>query len=138
VSRWFALDQKNESFFLKEVLSITEDKNGVQLYNGEPKENGKFYQVGHLSKIVVNGQEVDKTGPVGPFKFLNIIKNSEVVRFSNVKFVDGDQAVSLYYPTEIDGKNFLLPGLKYKIGKGASLWSKMDFVSLMLALFLGT
>src|SRR5690606_38452990 len=68
VSRWFALDQKNESFILKEVLSITEDKNGVQLYNGEPKENGKFYQVGHLSKIVVNGQEVDKTGPVGPFK----------------------------------------------------------------------
>jgi len=138
ISRWFALDKKDEGPVLKEVLSITESDKGGLLYNGEPKENGKFYQVGHLSKIVVNGQEVDKTGPVGPFEFLSIIKESEVVRFSNVKFSDGDQSVSLYFPVEISGKNFLLPGLKYKIGKGSSLWSKMDVVSLMLALFLGT
>ena len=138
VSRWFILDQKGEGAVLKEVLSITEDSEGGVLYNGEPKENGKFYQVGHLSKIVVNGQEVDKTGSVGPFQFLDIIKESEVVRFLNVKFSDGDQAVSLYYPAEISGSSFLLPGLKYKIGKDASWWSKMDFVSLMLALFLGT
>src|SRR5690606_1503977 len=70
--------------------------------------------------------------------YLTIIKDSEVVRFTNVKFSDNGQDVSLFYPNEISGKDFMLPGLKYKIGKGASLWSKMDFVSLMLALFLGT
>ena len=32
----------------------------------------------------------------------------------------------------------MLQGLKYKIGKGASMWSRLDFVSLMIALFLGT
>jgi len=138
ISRWFNLVKANGTYTLKEVLSITEDANGIQLYNGEPKENGKFYQVGHLSKIIVNGKEVDKTGSVGPFEFLKIIKDSEVVRFSNVKFTNQSQVVSLYYPSEISGKDFMLPGLKYKIGKGASLWSKMDFVSLMLALFLGT
>jgi len=138
ISRWFHLDRTNDAYSLKEALSITEDRNGVQLYNGEPKENGKFYQVGHLSKIIVNGKEVDKTGPVGPFEFLTIIKDSEVTRFSNVKFSDNGQNVSLYYPNETSGKDFMLPGLKYKIGKGASLWSKMDFISLMLALFLGT
>src|SRR5690606_37189266 len=138
VSRWFNLVPAGETFVLKEVLSITEDKSGVQLFNGEPKENGRFYQVGHLSKIIVNGKEVDHTGPVGPFEYLTIIKDSEVVRFSNVKFNDNNSSVSLYYPAEIAGKDFMLPGLKYKIGKGASLWSKMDFVSLMLALFLGT
>jgi len=138
VSRWFDLVQSDNHYVLKEVLSITEDENGVQLYNGEPKESGKFYQVGHLSKIIVNGKEVDKTGTVGPFEYLNIIKESTVVRFSNVQFRDNNRAVSLFYPSEVDGKDFLLPGLKYKIGKGASLWSKMDFVSLMLALFLGT
>jgi cation/acetate symporter len=138
VSRWFDLVKTDNNYVLKEALSITEDENGTQLYNGEPKENGNFYQVGHLSKIIVNGKEVDKTGPVGPFEYLNIIKESTIVRFSNVNFQDDGQAVSLFYQSEIDGKDFLLPGLKYKIGKGASLWSKMDFVSLMLALFLGT
>jgi len=138
ISRWFNLVQSDNQYVLKEALSITEDENGIQLYNGEPKENGNFYQVGHLSKIIVNGKEVDKTGPVGPFEYLNIIKESTVVRFLNTKFQDNSKNVSVFYQDEIDGKDFLLPGLKYKIGKGASLWSKMDFISLMLALFLGT
>ena len=138
ISRWFNLVQSDNQYVLKEALSITEDENGIQLYNGEPKENGNFYQVGHLSKIIVNGKEVDKTGPVGPFEYLNIIKESTVVRFLNTKFQDNSKNVSVFYQDEIDGKDFLLPGLKYKIGKGGSLWSKMDFISLMLALFLGT
>jgi len=138
ISKWFDLVEINHAYVLKEVLSITENQKGMQLYNGEPKENGNFYQVGHLSKIIVNGKEVSKTGPVGPFEFLTIIKDSEIVRFQNIKFTDNDQNVSLFYQEEIAGKDFMLPGLKYKIGKGASLWSKMDFVSLMMALFLGT
>jgi len=32
----------------------------------------------------------------------------------------------------------LIPGLKFKIGKGATPLSKLNFISLMLALFLGT
>src|SRR5690606_4948498 len=139
VGRWFDLTKANgEQYELKEVLTISENANGVQLYNGEPKENAKFYQVGQLSKNIVNGVEVDTTRPVGPFKFLNVIKNSDVVRFSQAKFVDGGEHVSVYYQNVISGKSFLLPGLKYKIGKGASIWSKLDFISLMLALFLGT
>ncbi|WP_118194971.1 sodium/solute symporter [Albibacterium indicum] len=138
IERWFMLTEKNDKPVLTEALSITVDENGTQLYNGEPKENGNFYQVGHLSKIVVDGQEVESSGPVNPIQFLNIIKNSELVRFLNVKFSDGNQEVSLYYQEETSGKDFMLPGLKYKIGKDASWWSKMDFVSLMIALFLGT
>ncbi|HLT42212.1 MAG TPA: hypothetical protein VKZ95_05855, partial [Sphingobacteriaceae bacterium] len=64
IVRWFDLVEESPNYILKEALSITEDKNGVQLYNGEPKTNGNFYQVGHLSKIVVDGKEVEKTGPV--------------------------------------------------------------------------
>ena len=30
------------------------------------------------------------------------------------------------------------PGLYYKLDKGSTLWSRLDFISLMLALFLGT
>lgn len=138
IQRWFLLNKMEGEPILNEALSITTDESGMQLYNGEPKENGNFYQVGHLSKVIVNGEEVESSGSVNPVQFLNIIKNSEVVRFLNVKFTSNNQEVSLYYPEETSGESFMLPGLKYKIGKGASWWSKMDFISLMMALFLGT
>lgn len=137
--RWFHLSDKDGTNKLSETLSITQGTDGSLLYNGEARENGNFYQVGHLNKVVVDGQEVNSTGPVNPLEYLEIIKDSEIVRFLNVKFTDKNgEEVSLYYQNIVPGKNFMLPGLKYKIGKDASLWSKMDFVSLMLALFLGT
>ncbi len=138
VERWFDLTSGNDGHVLKEALSVTQLAGGQTLYNGEPQENGRFYQVGHMSKIVVNGVEVDKTGPVGPFEFLSTLQDSEVVRFLQVKFSDGDDHVSVYYQQPTAGESFMVPGLKYKIGRDANLWSKLDFISLMLALFLGT
>ena len=138
IFRWFDLIKKDQAYTLLEVLSISEGENGVKLYNGEPKEKAKFYQVGHMSKIIVDNKEVSKTGPLGPFKFLSTIEKSEIVRFSESKFTEDGKKVSLYYQNITSGKDFMLPGLKYKIGKGASIWSRLDFISLMLALFLGT
>jgi len=138
VERWFYLTDKDGKQSLKETLTIVQKANGEKLYNGETKDKRKFYQVGHLSKIVVNGKEVERTGAVGPFEFLSTIKESEVVRFLQTKVTDGTDQVAIYYPENIAGAKFMLPGLKYKIGSDASLWSKLDFVSLMLALFLGT
>lgn len=138
IERWFNLLQKDGSYILKEALSIAENGKGSMLYNGLPKENAKFFQVGHMSKIIVDGKEVEKTGPVGPFEFLSTIEKSEVVRFAEAKFSDEGKKVTVYYQNVTSGKDFMLPGLKYKIGKGASIWSRLDFISLMLALFLGT
>ena len=138
IDRWFDLMQDDQKFILKETVSISEDENGVQLYNGEPKENGNFFQVGHMTKIVVDGKDVEKTGPVGPIEYLSIIEKSELVRFAEAKFSHNGESVSIYYQNITSGKDFMLPGLKYKIGKGSSIWSKLDFISLMLALFLGT
>lgn len=138
IERWFVLSTANGEPVLKETLTIVQKANGEKLYNGETKDKRKFYQVGHLSKIIVNGKEVDKTGALGPFKYLSTIKESQVVRFLQTKLTDGTDQVAVYYPEVIAGEKFMLPGLKYKIGTGASLWSKLDFVSLMLALFLGT
>lgn len=136
--RWFHLTNKDNTYILKEALSISEGDGGARLYNGKPKNKAEFFQVGHLSKIIVDGKEVDKTGPVGPFEFLSTIRESEIVRFSEVKFTDEGKKVSLFMQNPTSGESFMLPGLKYKIGKGASLWSRLDFISLMLALFLGT
>ncbi|MBU0489119.1 MAG: cation acetate symporter [Bacteroidetes bacterium] len=137
VNRWFQLSEKDGQTVLIEMLSITSTPEGT-LYNGEPKENAKFFQVGHLNKIVFNGAEVSETGPIGPMKFLSTLGNSQFVRFGKEKFHDGDNAVTVYPQSVAPGKAMLTPGLKFKIGEGASLWDKLNFISLMIALFLGT
>ena len=136
--KWFRLMEKDGSYSLEEALSIEKTESGQTLYNGKPKTEAEFFQVGHMSKIIVDGKEVEKTGALGPFEFLSTIEKSEVVRFSEAKFTDGGTSVSVFFQNPTSGKDFMLPGLKYKIGKGANIWSQLDFISLMLALFLGT
>ena len=38
--------------------------------------------------------------------------------------------LSVYYQNITSGKKFMTPGLKYKIGKGSTIWDKVDFISL--------
>lgn len=137
---WYHLNKKDDSANLEEMLYITVLPNGDKLYNGAPKSANKFYQVGHLSKIIVDGKEVDKTGPVGPFQFIKTIENSEIVRFSKKAFNDGEEKVTVYYQKVTSGKDVMKPGLLYKLSAaaGATFWDKLNFLSLMLALFLGT
>ncbi len=139
VARWFDLiSVENGKTVLKEMLSITNVKDGEMLYNGELKEKDAFFQVGHMNKIIVDGKEVESTGPIGPFKFLSTIQKSEIVRFKKVKFTDKGNNVTVWYQNITSGKEMMMPGLKFTIGDGATLWTKLNFVSLMLALFLGT
>jgi len=134
IYRWFT---KNGDKF-EEAMSTTKTIDGEKLYNGEPKVEGKFYQVGTLVKIIKDGEEVESTGKVGPLKFLSIINSSDVARYVKILFDDGDNEVTAYVQKITPGKEMLIPGLKFKIGKGATPLSKLNFISLMLALFLGT
>ena len=137
---WYSLTSKEGKTILEEMIYITVKPDGEMLYNGAPKSERKFYQVGHLSKIIVDGKEVDKTGPVGPFEFIKAIENSEVVRFSKKAFSDGGDKVTVWYQNITSGKDVMKPGLLYKLSKaaGATFWDKLNFLSLMVALFLGT
>lgn len=137
---WYKLTEADGRSVLSESLSTTDMANGEKLYNGAPQSEKKFYQVGHLSKLVVDGVEVDSTGPVGPFEFLRLIGNSEVVRFSKTMFHDGEDKVTVWSQNPTSGADVMKPGLRFKLSKksGATFWDKMNFLSLMLALFLGT
>ena len=138
---WYKLTKNADGeAILTESLSTTDKANGEKLYNGAPKEEKRFYQVGHLSKIMVDGVAVDSTGPVGPFEFLKLVENSEVVRFAKSTFHDGDDKITVWSQNVTQGKDVMKPGLLYKLSKkaGATFWDKMNFLSLMLALFLGT
>ncbi len=136
IQHWFKLSKDSAS--LDEMLSVTTLEDDTKLYNGEPQEAAKFYQVGHMSKIIVDGKEVDKTGPLGPFEFLATLENSELVRFTKKEIPEAKTTV--WFQTPTSGKDMLSPGLLLKITSktGATIWDKLNFFSLMLALFLGT
>jgi len=127
-----------EENVLKETLFVTSLGEGGTLYNGAPKEDAKFFQVGHMSEV--NGSEDGETGPLNPFTFVEAIRDGTVVLWEKEVVQDGDDVITVYYQNPTPGSEVLQPGMKFKVDsdKGATLLSKIDFVSLMLALFLGT
>ncbi|MCK5672055.1 MAG: cation acetate symporter, partial [Spirochaetales bacterium] len=136
IENWWKVEK--DGVRITETLSIVSGTAKEKLYNGAPIEEGLFYSVGHLSKIIVNGKEVEKTGSLGPFKFISTIQDSEVVRFISSKFHYEDDSVSLWYQEPTSGEEIMRPGLKFKVDKGSTPLSKLNFVSLMIALFFGT
>jgi len=138
INTWWSISEKDGVTVLKEALSVTKTADKKELYNGAPKTDKLFFQVGHASKIVMDGQEVEKTGPMGPFKFLATVQQSEVVRFSKTLLEDGTDKITVYSQNPTAGSDIMRPGLKFKVDKGSTFMSKLNFVSLMLALFFGT
>jgi cation/acetate symporter len=135
---WWKLQTTETGYVLEEALSVVTLSDGTKLYNGAPKEEERFYQVGHMHKIIVDGEEVDATGPLGPFRFISTISNSEIVRFSRALFTFEGESVTVYYQNITTGIDIMKPGLLYKLDGADNFWPKVDFLSLMLALFLGT
>ncbi len=138
VNTWWQISEQDGASVLKEALSATVLPDGSKLYNGEPQENRKFFQVGHMSKIVVDGKEVEETGSVGPFKFLATVDQGEVMRFKKNKFKDGESSVTVWTQNPTSGETLMRPGVKFKVDEGSTFMSKLNFVSLMIALFFGT
>jgi len=138
IASWWYLSKKDGKDILEECPSKTITADKKVLYNGAPKKDKRFYQVGHMSKIIVDGKEVSKTGPIGPFKFLEVIDDSEIVRFKENEFAYKGDKVTVWTPNITSGKSIMRPGLKFKVDKGSNWWSRLDFISLMLALFFGT
>jgi cation/acetate symporter len=123
---------------LQEALSRTTTANGALLYNGAPQAERRFFQVGSFANLVVNGEQVDSLERVDAFGFLAAIQHSDVTRFVPVSFEDGGERVTVWYQSVMPGERLMRPGVRFKIDEGSTLLSKLDFVSLMLALFLGT
>ncbi len=138
IQTWWSVNTVEDGVQLRETLSKTVTAQGATLYNGAPQEDRRFFQVGTFAKIVVNGEEVESLDNVSPFQFLAVIQESDVVRFTPVKFDNDGDSVTVWYQTITPGENLMRPGVHFKIDEGATFLSKLDFVSLMLALFLGT
>jgi cation/acetate symporter len=138
IESWWSLNFVDGAPQLEEALSIVITSDGRKLYNGAPGIERRFYQVGHASKIIHQGEEVTETGPLGPLEYIATIENSEITRFLKKTLDDNGDKVTVYYQNVTSGKEIMRPGLFYKLGEKGNFWSKLDFISLMLALFLGT
>lgn len=138
IESWWHLTDQDSEAILHETLSIVQSDSGELLYNGLPREEGGFFQVGHFNRIVVNGEEVDSIEGVNPAEFLAIVEDSEIVTYTKSSFSSSGNEITLWYPTVTAGERIMRPGLQFKVDEGSTTVSRLNFVSLMLALFFGT
>ncbi|MDF1568345.1 MAG: cation acetate symporter [Spirochaetaceae bacterium] len=138
VRTWWSLDTEGSIPILREALSKTESPDGSVLYNGAPKEEQKFYPVGRMSRIYLDGEVVENTGRLTIISYLRAIQDGQVLRYAKESFDIDGASVTVWAQNPTAGEKFLRPGLKYKLGEGANIFTKFDFVSLMMALFFGT
>jgi len=136
-SIWHVAEGANGAYTLEETLFTEELPDGTKLYNGSAKEDGKFFAVGHLKEIKIDGKEVAQTGALGPLSYLKAVKNSTIVLWGKKYVMEGDTKYTVYYQKPTPGARVLRPGLKFKVDNATGT-QKFNFISLMLALFCGT
>lgn len=125
-----------------ETQTVGEDSAGNVLVNGEVKGTAKgepeLHPVGHISKLP---DGVDKSGPVGPLSFFSTLQQSEVVLWGSEKVKEANgTTTTVYYQKPTPGSHILRPGEhpKFKGIREDAFLGKLNFLSLMLALFCGT
>ena len=112
---------------------------GVKLVNGKPhSKEHDFWPVGHVSKLPDGRLD---TGPLGPFEFLSVLQRSEVVLWSAKTSKDAaGRTTTVYSQKPTPGSEVLRPGNSptFRGVRSEHFWDKLNFLSLMLALFCGT
>jgi cation/acetate symporter len=135
---WWLLAEKDGAIELHETQSVVTAKDGQRLINGAPASpDNQVRQVGSIAQL--RGSSNATTGSVSPLELLSAVtdKDTKINLWKDVAFTDKDGAkVTVYYSKVISGNLVMRPGLKFKV-QGTPL-ERMDFLSLMLALFLGT
>ncbi len=136
LNRGLKVDDRPEAM---EPQVVTTTPGGTKLINGLPhgkgQEEADLRPVGHLSKLPGG---VKETGPLGPLQYLSTLQQSEVVLWTKKEAASQSGKIITYSPVKTSGQDVLLPGRKYDGLRDNNLWKKLDFVSLMLALFCGT
>jgi cation/acetate symporter len=124
---------------LAETQWVTDYPDGGRWVNGAPaSDTNQLRQVGTIDRI--GGEYVEPTlhKGVGPFKFLSLIGNKDTVirLWKQAQFKDSERNVTVHYPVLTGGNRVMRPGLKFNVG-GTPI-QRIEFLSLMMALFFGT
>jgi len=127
---------------LTEAQTETRQADGQLFENGLPRGRGpglgELHPVGFVRSLP---GAVSQTGPLGPFDFLRTLQKSEVVLWeSRALPPENGSKTTVYFQKPTLGEKILRPG-EHPMFRGirsAKLTDRVNFVSLMLALFCGT
>lgn len=140
-STWSVEPDGAGKVFLHEAQT-TKRRNGVEFVNGQPKGNKKgepeLHPIGHVSKLP-GGKS--STGRLGLISFFSTLQQSEVVLWRNDTIKDSiGSETTVYYQKPTPGSRILRPGEhpRFKGIRSDKVIDKLNFLSLMLALFCGT
>jgi cation/acetate symporter len=135
---WHATPGADDAVTLDETQFVEARQDGTWINGAPATEDNKLRQVGNLE--TVEGQAGVDTGSIlNPVEFLATLSAEDTVfrlwKSSSFTQASGEK-VTVYYWTDASGDRVMRPGLKFKV-EGTPL-ERLDFLSLMLALFLGT
>jgi cation/acetate symporter len=139
---WRFRHTNDGNVYLDETQTVTRQPDGTKLVNGLPMGTrpgeAVLHPVGNISRLPDNQT---KTGPLGPLSFISTLQQSEVVLWGNQTITDANGAkTTVYYPKPTPGQKVLRPGEhpRFMGIRGDKFSDKLNFLSLMLALFCGT
>jgi cation/acetate symporter len=142
VTVWSVTEQDDGDILVSEAQSMTKKPDGAILVNSQPKgtEKGEpeLHPVGYVSRLPGN---VEKTGPLGPLSFFRTLHDSQVVLWGSQKINETDGSVTtVYFQKPTPGSRILRPGEhpRFRGIRSDKPIDKLNFLSLMLALFCGT
>ncbi len=143
VTVWRKTPLSDSATVYYETQTQTTTADGRQLVNGLPHGTGQgetdFFPVGNIERLPDNASH---TGPLGPIGFFSTLEQSQIMQWSKdpAKIVDDGDTTTVYYPQLTAGSDVLLPGKSptFQGIRGDDLYAKLNFLSLMLALFGGT
>jgi cation/acetate symporter len=112
---------------------------GSVLVDGKPQSlEHDLRPVGTILRLPERFANAAATGPLRPLEYLAALEDSTVVTWSATKRTDAEGTHTTYAPVERRGADLLKPGGSFKGLTTGKLADRLDFASLMLALFCGT
>ena len=105
---------------------------------GEKPGEAQLHPIGHITKLP---EGKSKTGPLGLASFFRTMQNSEMVLWDHFDLkTAGESDIRVYFQKPTHGSQVLRPGEHPKFAgiRKDEFLGKLNFLSLMLALFCGT
>ncbi|MFZ4733374.1 MAG: cation acetate symporter [Pirellulales bacterium] len=128
---------ENTGSLAPQTLTVRPD--GTRLVDGQPQSRDHDLRpVGSIKSLPARFAGRRETGPLRPLEYLAAVEDSTIVTWSAKKRVDADGTHTTFTPSERSGADLLKPGGSFKGLATGQLADRLDFASLMLALFCGT
>jgi len=126
--------------YLRECQYITKTPDGRTIINGRVKGQDAGASLEAVGSITHLPGDVPATGPLNPVSFFSTLEQSTLLLWGSEKITHEGGATTVFYPREVAGSAVLQPGASPTFSgiRSGKLLDKLNFLSLMLALFCGT